>query len=49
MDHKRHHRREKKEDPSESNQKKGLGVEAMAAMAKQLTSRNNLGLLAVSV
>jgi len=49
MDHKRHHRREKKEDPSGSNQKKGLGVEAMAAMAKQLTSRNTLGLLAVSV
>lgn len=49
MDHKRYHRREKREDPSESNQEKGLGVFAMAAMAKQLTSRNNLGLLAVSV
>ena len=45
IEHKKHHRREKRE---EWNQQEGIGVEAMAAMARQLTSKRP-GLLALSV
>jgi hypothetical protein len=45
IEHKKHHRREKRE---EWHQPEGMGVEAMAAMARQLTSKQP-GLLALSV
>jgi hypothetical protein len=47
-EHKRHHRREKK-DVDICEGKKGLGVEAMAALARRLTTKRSLGLWAVSV
>jgi hypothetical protein len=49
IEHKRHHRRERNEDAGHCDEEKGIGVEAMAAMAKQLTTKNTLGLWAVSV
>jgi hypothetical protein len=49
MEHKKHHRRDKKEDGVSCKDTKGVGVEAMAAMARGLTNKQNLGLLAVSV
>jgi hypothetical protein len=48
VEHKRHHRRDRKE-ADHWDEKKGSGMEAMAAMARQLTTKNNLGLWAVSV
>jgi hypothetical protein len=45
IDHKNHHRREKRE---EWNQQEGMGAEAMAAMARQLTTKQR-GLLILSV
>ena len=48
VEHKRHNRRERK-DADHCDEEKGIGVEAMAAMAKRLTTKNNLGLWAVSV
>jgi hypothetical protein len=45
IEHKKHHRRQKRE---EGNQQEGMGVEAMAAMARQLT-RKQQGLLTLSV
>jgi hypothetical protein len=49
IEHKKHHRRDKKEDVVDHREQKGLGVEAMAAMARQLTTKHTHGLLAMSV
>jgi hypothetical protein len=51
VEHKKHHRREKRENSYESSRQEGMGVEAMAAMARQLTTskQHHLGLLALSV
>ena len=46
---KRHHPREKRDDADNCTEEKGLGVEAMAAMARRLTTKHTLGLWAVSV
>ena len=47
-EHKRHHRREKK-DVDHCEEEKGLGVEAMAALARRLTTKHSLGLWAISI
>lgn len=49
VEYKRHHRREKKEDADHCNEGKGFGVEAMAAMARRLTTKHTLRLWAVSI
>ena len=42
IEHKRHHRREKREDVDQSNEMKGVGAAAMATMARQLTSNHTM-------
>ena len=50
IDHKRHHRRGKREDVDQTDNVKGVGAAAMAAMARQLTSKHTLvGVWALSV
>jgi len=50
VEHRRHHRREKRDSSyQEKGLEKGLGMEAMAALARQLTTKHVTGVWAVSV
>ena len=43
IEYRRHHRKEKKEEVVRDDERKGIGAAAMAAMARQLTSKHKLG------